>query len=228
MCALRRPETLPEAVATHIRDAIVRGDYPPGAALPEIRLAEELEISRGTVREALRALEDQGLVEVVPHRGSFVSRVTRKTARDVYELRAVLEAYAVRLSVERGWFAGSGGRVVEDRLAALESAAAMRDRMAVIEAERALHREMWTHCGNDQLLAFMGILQVQTRRLLMFNRAFRSEPEEEVREHRELVATLLRGEADAAETAIRAHVVRAAEAVIARIPEDSPPQDPQP
>jgi DNA-binding GntR family transcriptional regulator len=220
MSALRRPETLPEAVARHIRDGIVHGDYAPGAPLPEVRLADELGISRGTVREALRALEDQGLVDVVAHRGSFVSLVTRRAASDVYELRAVLEAFAVRLTVERGWFAAGGHAIVDDRLGALRAAAALGDPMAMIEAERALHRELWSHCGNDQLLAFMGTLQVQTRRLLMFNRAFSANPEDEVNLHERLVATVLAGDAAAAEAAIRAHVRRSADLIIERIPED--------
>ena len=58
---LRRPETLTTAVAKHIRDAIVRGEYPPGSALPEVRLAEQLGTSRGTVREALRTLDELGV-----------------------------------------------------------------------------------------------------------------------------------------------------------------------
>jgi DNA-binding GntR family transcriptional regulator len=224
MCALRRPETLPEAVARHIRDAIVRGDYAPGAPLPEVRLADELRISRGTVREALRALEDQGLVDVIAHRGSFVSQVTRRTARDVYDVRAVLEAYAVRLTVERGWHESGGGEVVNERLDRLRSAAAAGDAMAMIEAERSLHRELWSHCGNDQLLAFMGTLQVQTRRLLMFNRVFSADPQDEVDVHERLVRTILDGDAAAAEAAIREHIRSAAAAVIARIPEEPQPE----
>ena len=62
MSRMERPETLTDAVARYVRDAIVHGDYAPGSALPEIRLATELGTSRGTVREALRGLEDQGLV----------------------------------------------------------------------------------------------------------------------------------------------------------------------
>ncbi|HEY4634484.1 MAG TPA: GntR family transcriptional regulator, partial [Candidatus Limnocylindrales bacterium] len=123
MSPLQRPETLTEAVEKHIRDAIVHGDFAPGSALPEVRLAEELGTSRGTVREALRALEDQGLVDVLPHKGSFVSKVTKRKARELYSLRVVLEAFAVRLAVADGAFDGARGDSLRERMDRLEEVA---------------------------------------------------------------------------------------------------------
>jgi DNA-binding GntR family transcriptional regulator len=220
VATLKRPETLTGAVARHVRDAIVRGEYAAGSALPEIRLAEELGTSRGTVREALRTLEDQGLVEILPHKGTFVSSLSKRRAREVYELRSLLEGYAVRIAVERGAFAGSGRAALLERLKALQVAAATDDAMAVIEAERALHREIWSRCDHGLLLDYLANLQLQTRRLLIYSRAFSTPPAEEYEVHRGLVDAILAGDAAAAEDAMRAHVNESADIVLPAMPED--------
>jgi DNA-binding GntR family transcriptional regulator len=222
MNPLQRPETLTEAVAHHIRDAIVRGEFAPGSALPEIRLADQLGTSRGTVREALRALEDQGLVEILPHKGSFVSRMTKRRARELYDLRMVLEAYAVRIAVERGAFSDDGRAALEDRLEALEAAAAEGDPMTMIETERALHREIWSRCDHALLLEYLSTLQLQTRRLLIYNKVFSTPPSEELAMHRDLVEAIISGDPDAAEAAMRAHIRTSATIVLAKMPEDAP------
>ncbi len=224
MSPIERPETLTEAVARHVRDAIVRGDYAPGSALPEIRLAADLGTSRGTVREALRGLEDQGLVEVVPHRGSFVSQMSKRRARDLYDMRVVLEAYAVRLAVEEGAFDGDGRRALTGRLEALEAAATSGEPMEMIETERALHREIWSKCRNQLLLEELATLQIQTRRLLIYNKAFSTPLEEDLIMHRDLIDAILSGDPDQAESAMRSHIRMSADLVLAKMP-DEPPEE---
>lgn len=83
-----------EVVADEIRVMITTGVLAPGERLFEDRLAEQLGVSRNPVREALRALEGTGLVEVVPRRGAYVSRLEPERAKQLLELRSLLEAYA--------------------------------------------------------------------------------------------------------------------------------------
>jgi DNA-binding GntR family transcriptional regulator len=90
--------TLREVVSDEIRQMIITGDLAPGERLFEDRLAEQLGVSRNPVREALRALEGTGLVEVTPRRGAYVSRFEPDSARQLLELRAVLESYAAELA----------------------------------------------------------------------------------------------------------------------------------
>ncbi|HLA16885.1 MAG TPA: GntR family transcriptional regulator [Candidatus Limnocylindrales bacterium] len=220
MSPLQRPATLTETVARHIRDAIVRGEFAPGTALPEVRLADELGTSRGTVREALRTLEDQGLVDVMPHKGSFVSRVTKRKARELYELRGVLEAYAVRLAVEADAFDGQAGDVLREMLRDFEMTARRGDPMETIAAERALHRQIWSGSDNELLHELMKTLALQTRRLLLYNKVFRGSPDEEIATHRELVEAVLTGDPARAEDAVRDHIAQSAQRVLSQMPED--------
>ena len=90
--------TLREIVADAIREMITSGQLSPGERLFEDRLAEQLGVSRNPVREAIRALEGTGLVEVVPRRGAYVSALEPEKARQLLELRSVIEAYAAELA----------------------------------------------------------------------------------------------------------------------------------
>ncbi|TPW15499.1 MAG: GntR family transcriptional regulator [Acidimicrobiaceae bacterium] len=92
--------TLREVVADEIRTMITSGQLAPGERLFEDRLAEQLGVSRNPVREAIRALEGTGLVEVVPRRGAYVSRIDADRVRQLLELRSVLEAYAAELAAK--------------------------------------------------------------------------------------------------------------------------------
>jgi DNA-binding GntR family transcriptional regulator len=90
--------TLREIVADAIMAMITSGQLQPGERLYEDRLAEQLGVSRNPVREAIRALEGTGLVEVLPRRGAYVSTLEPEHARQLLELRSVIEAYAAELA----------------------------------------------------------------------------------------------------------------------------------
>ncbi|WP_168929409.1 GntR family transcriptional regulator [Nocardioides sp. GY 10113] len=95
----------PRASATtayqQIRTAIIEGRYEPGARLVEQRIAEEFDLSRTPVREALRTLDAEGLVQLEPHRGATVRAFEAEDVVDLYALRARLEGYAAELAAER-------------------------------------------------------------------------------------------------------------------------------
>lgn len=93
----RPAATLRHSVTESIRQAIAAGRYGPGERMPERDLCELTGVSRTLVREALRQLESEGLIEVVAHRGPIVSRITAAQAIGVYQVREVLEGLAAQL-----------------------------------------------------------------------------------------------------------------------------------
>jgi DNA-binding GntR family transcriptional regulator len=218
---VRRPATLTQTVVEHIRHAIVAGEYVPGQALPEVRLASGLGTSRGTVREALRALADDGLVDVLPHRGTFVSTVTVKKASEVYDLRALLEPAAVRLGVESGALLEPAyAALIHAALARLEEAVNQGDALECTEAERDLHRLLWSASGNELMTDILGMLHLQTRRMLAFVRIFEHQHSaSEVELHEELVREILAGDPRRAERTVAAHLRVSRELLLPRISE---------
>jgi DNA-binding GntR family transcriptional regulator len=83
-------------VTASLREAILHGYFEPGEKLDQDLIAEELEVSRTPVREAVRRLESEGFVEVRPHHGAFIAKVSQQDIREVYEIRRLLEAEVVR------------------------------------------------------------------------------------------------------------------------------------
>ena len=92
----RRPQTLPEQIAEQVSYAILRGDYGPGDPVREQDLANLFQVSRGPIREALRILEKDGVVRILPNRGAKVTQLSTKEINDIFEVRAVLSRLAVR------------------------------------------------------------------------------------------------------------------------------------
>lgn len=88
-----------EVLAT-LRQALISGGFEAGERIREVELASRLGVSRGTLREALRHLEQEGLIVTNPHRGTFVVKLTPEEATDIYGLRIALEAYAVERATE--------------------------------------------------------------------------------------------------------------------------------
>ena len=92
---------LRELVCEHIRDAIINGVFAPGERLMEIQMADEMGVSRTPVREAIRKLEMEGFVVMIPRRGTYVSNMSIRDINDVYEIRISLDTLAAGLAAER-------------------------------------------------------------------------------------------------------------------------------
>lgn len=96
------PQTsLRDQVVSAIRDAIIQGKFKPGEKIPEQELAEQLGVSRTPIREAIRILEQQGLVATRPKNGTYIASLNWEEARDSLHFRAALEEFAVRQAIER-------------------------------------------------------------------------------------------------------------------------------
>ena len=92
---------LRDVVFNTLRQAIITGEFAPGERLMEISLANWLGVSRTPVREAIRKLELEGLVIMIPRKGAQVAKITEKNLRDVIEIRSALEEFAASLACER-------------------------------------------------------------------------------------------------------------------------------
>ena len=153
-------QTLRESVAEEIRRLIMIGELQPGERLVEDRLAEQLGVSRNPVREAIRALEGTGLVEVVPRRGAYVSQLDPMQASQLLELRAVIEGYAARLAARNR---------NDEHVAALREcieggmeASRKGDHVRAAAYHRDFHIGIERASGNDHLEAVVGPLRHQT------------------------------------------------------------------
>ncbi|MGV8871200.1 MAG: GntR family transcriptional regulator [Rhodococcus sp. (in: high G+C Gram-positive bacteria)] len=203
-----------DRVYSHIRDGIITGTYGPGARLGEVDIAELTDTSRTPVREALRQLEMEGLVEVVPHRGARVYTWTADDLEEIYDLRMTLEAMAAARAARRI------GEKDLDRLSELcdlmESAAArgpgqQLDLMAQLNDE--FHAIVRTAAASTRLLTMLGAVIQFPLVMRTFHRYAPADVARSHAHHRDLVAALTSGDDVWADSVMRAHV-RAAKHVL--------------
>lgn len=134
-----------------LRKAILNGELKPGDRILETTVARNLQISRGPVREALANLKSEGLVRHEPYRGTFVSTLSRRDAREIYTLRALLEGEAAALAAAR--LTDDQVRRLESHLKTLAEAARQRDAEKIIHADTAFHRAALEASGHRRLTA---------------------------------------------------------------------------
>jgi DNA-binding GntR family transcriptional regulator len=143
-----------------LRDAIVSAEFPPGERLVERTLCDRFEVSRTVVREALRQLESEGLVQMVPNRGPVVATVTAADAEALYEVREVLEALAGRAFAERATAAQKA--TLKRRLRAFETALDQGELAKVLAAKDAFYDTLLDGAANPVIRAMLRGIHART------------------------------------------------------------------
>ena len=153
---------LRDVVFNKLRQAILRGELKPGERLMEIQLANKLGVSRTPIREALRKLELEGLVNMVPRKGAEVADITEKSLRDVLEVRKALEELSVQLACEK---------ITEEEIEELKRVAERfkdtlddQDVTKIAEADVAFHDVIYTATDNQKLILLLNNLREQMYR----------------------------------------------------------------
>ncbi len=210
-------QTIRERVYARLRRAIVEGLFVPGEHLIQDKIAEQMGVSRSPVREAIRRLESEGLVEVAPVRGVVVINMTPDEAAGLYDLREVLEGLAARLAAVNA----QPGELVELResirnMGRLTSPMSGGFQQWVSENTR-FHEIIVRAARNRRLSELVPILRES---IGVLYRAIQSNPEriaEAMREHEAIVEAIARGRAEEAERLGRLHIVHSKQAVLGKL-----------
>lgn len=204
----RNTKTLRELVLEKMRDAILGRRFQPGERLVERSLCEQLGVSRTVVREALRHLEAEGLVETLPHQGPVVARLDPEQAAQIYELRAALEALAARACASRATPEDL------DRLGAaltqIERAFAVGKLRDVLDATTDFYRTMFLSAGKTVAWAIVQSLNARISHLRMATLSSAGRATTGPAEMRRIVDAIRARDPGAAETACLDHVNQAA------------------
>jgi|SRR5215217_4345257 len=150
------------SVADIIRQAILNGTMKPGTPVVEMALAEQLQVSRAPVREAIQILEADGLIESEPYKGKRVKPLTLKEVEELYSLREQFEAFAIRRVVERGIDVSELHRHSD----AMFEAAERDDLNALNTADQAFHRCLIRLADHDLMLGFWDNLYLRIRQIM--------------------------------------------------------------
>lgn len=206
---------LRDVVFQTLRQAILKGELQPGERLMEIKLAERLGVSRTPIREAIRKLELEGLVVMVPRKGAAVANITEKDTKNVLEVRRTLEMFAVEVACER---------ITEEQMQQLEKAAkdfeaskGSMDLIRIAETDMKFHEIIYEATQNERLVQMLNNLRENMYR---YRIEYLKDPnyyDSLVGEHREILDAIAAGDKEHARMCMRAHIDNQQLAVISKI-----------
>lgn len=210
---------LRDVVFNTLRQAIITGEFAPGERLMEIALANRLGVSRTPVREAIRKLELEGLVVMIPRKGAEVARITEKDLRDVLEVRSSLEELAAELATER--MNDESRKSIELSLKDFEKAILSGDNAAIADSDMEFHDKIFEATGNARLIQIISNLREQIYR---YRLEYVKDTEYHavlLKEHKELVKAMFSGQKTDARQIMKKHIDNQEMTVIRNIKEEN-------
>lgn len=195
---------LRDVVFNTLRQAILTGDFLPGERLMEITLAKRLGVSRTPVREAIRKLELEGLVDMIPRKGAAVARITVSDLKDVLEVRCHLEEFAASIACDRITEEEKAQLTVA--LKAFEQAIEDKDLRLIAQRDVEFHDVIFRATKNKRLLQIINNLREQIYRYRIEYIKDFGYHETLVKEHKEILDAIFSGNKEAAEKIMRTHI----------------------
>lgn len=200
-------------IVESLRTDILAHRFRPGERLVENDLTQRFKVSRGPVREALRRLAAEGLIEHLPNRGAFVRSLSREAIRELFEIRVELEGLAARLAAQA--CIGEPRAIFERRIVPIYDPQP-RDMHDYMSENKNFHSAVMALSGNAQLRDLAAQLQFSLIMAQVRDVMSPSVLQDSVREHRTIAAAILARDAARAGEAMRAHLQRAAALALAR------------
>ena len=203
---------LREVVGEALREAITTGILKPGERLMEIQMAEELGVSRTPVREAIRRLELEGFLVMVPRRGTYVSDLSIKDINEVFEIRTALDVLAAGLAAER---------ITEEELEQMERLLVeigeyieSGEADKIVDADSQFHDVLYQASRNDRLVGIINNLREQFTRFRSISMAYPGRVKNTLEEHRRLVEAIAQRNPDLAQQYSREHMENAEQTLL--------------
>lgn len=208
---------LRDVVFNTLRRAILKGELEPGERLMEIALANKLGVSRTPIREAIRKLELEGLVVMIPRKGAEVARITEKDLRDVLEVRTSLEKLAIELACDRI----TEEDVVDLKQAckAFEESFGKDDLTTIAEKDVAFHDIIFRATKNARLIQILNNLREQMYRYRLEYLKDTQSHSRLVDEHQRIVSAIIEKNKEEAVRLIQEHIYIQELTVIKKIQE---------
>ncbi len=221
-------QRLTDAVYRTLREQILAQAFPPGHRLDIGALAKQLGTSRTPLKDALNILASEGLVEIVPRKGTFIAGMSDKDVEEAFDVRRALESLAAELLIER--ITTEALSQLRSQLAALEEAAKEGDTQKHMKENMIFHKRFVEFAGSRRLLEHYEALDahIQIARAHARNTNWRHRLGQERAEHEEILAALEARDGPRLVAAVSAHIQRGKHAVLddvristMRTPEDS-------
>jgi DNA-binding GntR family transcriptional regulator len=197
---------LRDLVFAAMREAILSGKLKPGERLMEVQLAEEMGVSRTPVREAIRKLELEGLVVMVPRKGAYVAGLTLKDVAEVFEIRSSLEGLAAALAADR--ITDEEVKTLDNILKEISEAVGRNDIDKVIEKDAEFHQILFSASRNNRLAQMINNLKEQIDRFRVQSFSNPVRLKSVLSEHKEIFDAIKQGDIENAEKLAKEHIYK--------------------
>lgn len=206
------PISLKEKAYIEIRRRILSGELSADAPLSEYRLADELELSRTPVREAVKRLEREGLLQSIPNRGTVVAELTVRDISEIYQVREQLEGFAARIAAEQ--MSEENIKKLEQEINLLNTLASEGQLAKVVDSDIRLHKLILAATQNSRLTELLGTLDDQMHRVRARFPQSSTWLDATLAEHANIVNAIKARDGDEAEIAMKTHLRSAREHAI--------------
>ena len=196
--------TTPDNVSDVLREAILDGSLKPGSQLREAHIATDLGISRAPLREALRRLEEEGLVVKIPFKGAYVAEVGDRMIDEISSLRLRLEPFAIELALPK--LRSSERGYLKDVIGQLTDAAKRHDVQHSIAAHLAFHRAIYEASDHQLLMSLWSSWESQLRLFLAVDMRSYADPVQVADDHARLLKLIERGDLAALNRELAVHI----------------------
>jgi DNA-binding GntR family transcriptional regulator len=210
---------LGELVFESLREAIIEGMLRPSERLMEIQLAEEMGVSRTPVREAIRKLELEGLVVMIPRKGAYVAGLSLKDIADVFEIRGALEGLAAELAAERA--TDEELEAMERYLVKISEEIDNGDLSKVVETDTDFHTLLYKSSRNTRLSQIINNLREQIQRFRTTSLSFPGRMKIALEEHRKIVEAVSSRDGELARKLAQEHIENAENTMMGMIQQDT-------
>jgi len=200
--------SLRNKVFKYIKAQIINGHYQPGESLVESKLADELGVSRTPIREAIRLLELEGLVETIPNKGAIVLGISDKDVEDIYAIRKLIEGLAARWAAER--INAVDKKEMQKTLDLMEFYAQKGDLDELADLDNKFHQIIYEASGSKILNLTLSNLHQYVQLARLESLRVPNRLSQTLLEHRAILDSFLSGDANQAEQALSEHVQKAA------------------
>ena len=209
-------QTRRDAVVHELRRAIMAGELAPGQRVREVHVAQQMGISRPTLREAIYQLIHEGLLEQEPYRGVVVASIDAKFITDMASVRVALETLAAKAIAADP---GGSREIVKQAWQAYRAAHDTQNPQRLHEAHIDLHRSIWSASGNALLKRIWSIMEAQINAAISVDEDARADPERALHVHERLIDAIFGGDPSAIEAEVESHTRSSADELIKMIAE---------
>ncbi|MGN0514567.1 MAG: GntR family transcriptional regulator [Lachnospiraceae bacterium] len=203
---------LRDVVFDTLRQAILKGDMEPGERLMEITLANKLGVSRTPIREAIRKLELEGLVHMIPRKGAVVASISEKDMRDVLEVRITLEELAVKLAIKN--MTDEDIEALRQASKDFENAVISHDVVTIVEADVAFHDIIYNKTQNNRLIQIINNLREQMYRYRLEYIKDARTHSILINEHNDIIECIRNKNVEEAKNAVREHIANQEKSIV--------------